>query len=96
MTPEDVLKIKMYDNDAGAKTVGQYLMLLLEGLWENGEAFSGKRPFGNSGWQYEIYEALVASGAVSGELDEDGLLDSVDNEEAHKVVLSAIKYLFNG
>jgi hypothetical protein len=40
-----------FDSDAGDNiTIRDYLRILLETLWEEGEGFSGKRPFGNSGW----------------------------------------------
>ena len=49
-----------FDSDAGDDlTVRQYLRELLSTLWEKGESFDGKRPFGNSGWEYDIYIALA-------------------------------------
>lgn len=58
MTGEDVLALPMPDNDAGAATVREYLQALLLVLWMEEEGFSGKRPFGNSGWQGELENAL--------------------------------------
>ncbi len=83
-------------NDAGASTVREYLTELLTALWDKGEAFSGKRPFGNSSWKYEIYIALVEAGIVDGEIDrEDGYYDLVDFDEhtADQAVLAAIEEL---
>lgn len=91
MDYNDILKVSMQKNDAGVNTIGQYLGKLLQDLWDEGEGFSSKRPFGNSGWQYELYTALVASGHVVGFIGDDGYLDSVDVDDAHKVVKDAIK-----
>ncbi len=52
--PEDVLALPIPNNDAGADTVKKYLIELLAQLWYEEEGFSGKRPFGNSSWQYEL------------------------------------------
>jgi len=53
-----ILSIEMVDNDANADTIRDYLKVLLSTLWEEGESFSGKRPFGNSGWEYELLDTL--------------------------------------
>lgn len=57
--PTTILGLKMAPNDAGADTVGDYLMRLLEGVVEFDEGFDGKRPFGNSSWVYELTEPIV-------------------------------------
>ena len=63
---QEILDIPMKENDAGAKTVGEYLimLLLIDQLWCEGEGFSGKRPFGNYGWEYELYHALACANAI--------------------------------
>ncbi len=86
MNYKEYAKIPMQENDAGAKTVGDYLKLLLLTLWDEEEGFSGKRPFGNSGWQYEIYKALISAKVIDGELDEAGYVDEVDYCTADKIV----------
>lgn len=58
MTPQQVLDLPMDDNDAGAKTIREYLVSLVEMLWVEGEGFSGKRPFGNSGWEAELLDTF--------------------------------------
>ena len=40
-------------------TVCEYLERLLLTLWEEKDNFSSKRPFGNSGWEYDLYEILI-------------------------------------
>ena len=86
----NVLDIKMQENDAGADTIRDYLKTLLSELWAAGEGFSSKRPFGNSGWEFELYVALVKASAVKGELDEDGYIDTVDYKAANKLIFQAI------
>ena len=89
-----VLSYPMIDNDADAGTVGHYLCKLLWTLWQEGEGFSGKRPFGNSGWEYDLYEPLVTGGFVTGELDEDGYIDSVDKESADELIFDCVEFVF--
>ena len=60
----NVLDVPMGENDAEAATVRDYLKDLLSTLWREEEGFSGKRPFGNSGWKYELYAALTAAGLI--------------------------------
>jgi len=80
-------------NDAQASTVREYLAALLAELWKAGEGFSGKRPFGNSGWEWEVYTALVREELVPGVIDDDGYLDEVDQDAADRVVREAITTL---
>ena len=92
MTPREVLLLPMGTNDADAATVGGYLQSLLKKLWEKGDGFSGKRPFGNSGWEHELYMPLIAAGATTGTLDDDGYVREEGN--AAQVVRDAIDALF--
>ena len=89
-----VLACPMRPNDACADTVREYLILLLQRLWEEEEGFSGKRPFGNSGWKFEIYAALVDEGIVRGKFCSDGTLDYVDTKTANVLIFDAIATLF--
>jgi hypothetical protein len=63
-TYADALNLRMPDDcDAGANiTVRDYLFELLIAVWDEGESFSGKRPFGNSGWEYDLYAPLIQAG----------------------------------
>ena len=56
MTGLEILDLPMDpdSNDAGASSIRGYLKTLLTTLMAEGEGFSGKRPFGNSGWEYEL------------------------------------------
>lgn len=56
-----------FDSDAGDQlTLRQFLHQLLDALWVEGEGFSGKRPWGNSGWQYGVLDALARAGHIEG------------------------------
>jgi hypothetical protein len=84
-----------FDSDAGDNiTIRDYLRILLETVWEEREGFSGKRPFGNSGWEYDLYEPLVRGGYVAGNLDEDEYIEVVDRQVADAYVLQLIKAAF--
>lgn len=86
-----------FDSDAGdGLTVRDYLRTLLETLWREGEGFSGKRPFGNSGWEYDLYAPLIKGGFLAGKLDEDGYVEDFDRTEAEAYVFALIGAAFNG
>jgi hypothetical protein len=89
----NILDCPMGQNDAEAATVRDYLKALLRELWASGEGFSGKRPFGNSGWEYEVYTALVKADLVEGKLDTDGYIEKVDRDTADRLILAAIDTL---
>jgi len=91
--PAAVLACPMQDNDAGADTIRTYLVALLAELWKHGEGFGGKRPFGNSGWEYELYEALARQGYITSTFDEDGYLDDVDTRTGNQLVAAAIEHM---
>ena len=88
----NILDIEMQPNDDGAKTIGEYLIALARNVWIEGEGFSGKRPFGNSGWQWEVYCALAEAGAIDGYRDKYGCWDISRGEErkAHELILKAL------
>lgn len=92
-TPQQLLDLPLPENDSGASTVRGYLAALLAELWREEDGFSGKRPFGNSSWQYEIYAPMVKAGIVDGRLDEDGYVEDVDVPAADKLILAAIQSL---
>jgi hypothetical protein len=81
------------ENDAGAATVRDYLVTLLATVWECGEGFSGKRPFGNSGWSLELCKPLVAAGIIPGSLNAEGFLVEFDRGAAHEALAAAIEGL---
>ena len=93
VSPQDVLNCPMGDNDAGAATVREYLVTLLRKIWLEVEGFNGKRPFGNSSWEYEVYEALGRAGLIHVTFDSDGYVDELDRKAGDTLVLAAIDRL---
>lgn len=85
------------DGPDGHCTLTDYLKALLGTLWVEAEEFSGKRPFGDSGWQFDVYKALIKAELVKGKLDDEGYVDTIgkehdgDTREADVLVLSVIK-----
>lgn len=81
------------DSDAGENiTVRDYLRILLEKVWEDGEGFSGKRPFGNSGWEHDLYRPLALGGYIKG--DAEGFVEWEDRSGAHDFVVQLIRAAF--
>ena len=69
------LDVKFQSDDLGEVTFREYFHKLLQTLWFEDEGFSGKRPFGNSGWSWDLFRGLVANGLVAGSSDEFGDAD---------------------
>ena len=91
-----VLNVPMQPNDSGATTVRGYLKTLLFTLWNEGEGFSGKRPFGNSGWEIELAHALVKEKIINGSLiEEDGevYVGTYRAKELYTAIFAAIEAL---
>lgn len=101
MDIQAVLDCPMQENDSGADTVKGYLKALLFTLWDEEEGFSGKRPFGNSGWQSDVAFALVKGKLIKGRITsetEDGEtlyeeLDDADYEAMNELISRAIQSL---
>ncbi|MFD3594372.1 hypothetical protein ACFWU5_16735 [Nocardia sp. NPDC058640] len=93
MTPAEILNLPLEDSDSGADTIRGYLIALLDVLWQQKEGFGGKRPFGNSGWQWDLYEALGRGGVVPMTLDEYGFIEDIDNRKCDALIASAINAL---
>lgn len=89
----NILDLPMESNDANAATIRGYLKALLSTLIREGEGFSGKRPFGNSGWNWDLYMPLVKAKLVNGKIDAAGYLEDVDESAAEKLILEAIESL---
>ena len=86
-----------FDSDAGDNlTVRDYLCALLETLWREREGFSGKRPFGNSGWELALFAPLIVAGHIPGKVDEDGFVDDCDESAASTYIAQLINAAFYG
>ena len=66
--------------------LSEYLKGMLVELIDDPDGFSGKRPYGNSGWIWEIYARMIGEGFISGKLDVDGMVEEFDNKEADEVL----------
>lgn len=89
-----ILDLPMGENDAQAATVREYLYKLLDSVWELGEGFDGKRPFGDSNWEFELYTVLGRAGLVPMTFDADGYIETFDAEdEANHLIHRAIWYM---
>ena len=66
-TIDKALGLKTQINGEGKRiTIREYLRELLLTLWREGEGFSGKRPFGDSGWGNELFKRTVLVSATHG------------------------------
>lgn len=80
----NILDLEMVENDIEAKTVRDYLKQLLSVVWEEEESFSGKRPFGNSGWKYEIYHTLAHHKVIDADIDDEGYIGDIKRDQKDK------------
>lgn len=65
-TPTWALDNVRFTSDAGSDlTCREYLCTLLQTVWDEKEGFSGKRPFGTSGWEHDIYGALADAECIT-------------------------------
>lgn len=91
------LDLKFMCGDLGEEvTIRFYLQSLLLTLWIEGESFSGKRPFGNSGWETDIVVPLVVAGVIKGSVDEDGCLEDYDDKAADMEIQKLIREMCAG
>lgn len=93
MTDQEILQLPMQENDSGADTIGGYFRALLSELFEREEGFSGKRPFGNSGWTYDLVNPLVKHGVITGSLDEYGHVEEYDEDGFNAKIFDLIESL---
>jgi hypothetical protein len=85
--------------DLDVTTPREYLKELLSTLLEEGESFSGKRPFGNSGWENELAYPLIKTGVIEGTIheEEDCCPDLEFEQEDYEAALEAmLETIFNG
>lgn len=70
-----VLDMPMRRNDAKAATVRDFLIALVDKLCDEGDMMSSKRPFGNSGWEWDLWLDIAANlqgrALPGGEYDEE-------------------------
>ncbi len=91
MEVKDIGELKFVSGDLDTElTVKEYFKELLCKLWNEVECFSGKRPLGNSDWQYDIYAVLIKNGIIEGKLNEYGYVDEVDTYRADELITKYI------
>lgn len=93
MSGKDILNLPMEPGDVGATTIREYLVKLLERLWEYKDNFSGKRPFGSGAWYLDLYTPLIKASLVQGSFDEDGYVADVNEAAADELIECAIRAL---
>lgn len=94
MTLEQLLDLPI-DREGGRITMREYFYGLLSTLWVQGEGFNPQGMFGKSGWEHDMYAALIRHGLVTGELDSDGLIKTVEYQAANDFILNnVLKPLF--
>lgn len=93
LDPRTILDTPMADNDAGASTIRGYLVALLAAVWDRHEYFSGKYAFGNSGWHWDLYAALIKAGHIPGRFDEYGDVEDADRPAGDRLIAAAIQAL---
>lgn len=95
MTPAtDLLDLEFDSRELGERvTIAEYFIRLAQTVWQEGESFSGKRPWGNSSWQYEVYTAMIQSEFISGNLDRDGYVEACDTRQADGLIYAALDRL---
>jgi hypothetical protein len=76
-----------------------WLHELLKTLWIEEEGFSGKYPFGNSGWSSDLVYSLIECGYIpllEGVVcsDDDWPDYSYDEKEADRLIRELIQYVF--
>ncbi len=95
MKNEDILNLEFESRDLNRTlTIKDYFKRLLTTVWREGERFNGKRPFGNSGWERDLYKSLIKAKIIPGILDEDGYIEEVNYTQANKKVVELIQSCF--
>lgn len=99
MTNKEILELQFESADLNRKiTIRDFFKELLTTLFKKGECFSGKRPFGNSGWDYDLCVCLAKNGVIEGrnQIDPNYPEDEdwdYDSAEAENKILELIKDL---
>jgi hypothetical protein len=95
---QEIVNLELINHhDTNATTIKEFLKNLLEVLWSEGESFSGKRPFGNSGWDWELYATLIHHGVVKGKLDSDNCIEKLSEpqrKKANQIIFDCIDEIF--
>lgn len=95
MTRDEILELPVRRHDLGASlSMRQYFERLFTKLWDDPNHFNGKRPYGNSGWKWDVYVTLIKHGVIDGNLDEDDCVAEIDEKKASEFISEEILYPF--
>jgi len=87
----DKILASPYDETTSIK---QQLQKLLKKVMKEQECFSGKRPFGDGCYYFEIYAALAKAGVTFIMLDEDGYVNDLDDKKTTNLIDELIDHIF--
>lgn len=91
MNRKEIIELRFYSDDLDRElSIKEYFHELLKVLWDEKEGFSGKRPFGNSGWEADIAKCLVKNGFVKGKLDSEGDLQECNWQAVDMFVMKEV------
>lgn len=94
MTGKELLNITFESRDLGRTlTLREYFVELLRTLWREDDQFSGKRPFGNSGWQWDVYIGLGKHVPNLVIYDAEGEVEDYDEKECERMIRMALDTL---
>lgn len=93
MKAPEILELKIIQGDHEGTTIRAYLHALLSALLEECEVFSGKAPFGNSDWYFDLAATLVQNGVIEGTIEEYGEVDC-DWAQYNAAFEKCLNYLF--
>lgn len=90
---DDILDNTLVERGTEKQTLRCYLISLAQKCWEEGESFSGKRPFGSSGWHAEVYKALAKRGLIVVYRNSEGEWTDFDEVHGNKIIEVCFNYL---
>lgn len=89
-----VAELPFFSDDLGkAVTITEWLQTILLTLFEEGEGFSGKRPFGNSAWTKDPAKAMIKAGIIQGTIDSDGYIQDFNEDQLWACLNAVVKSL---
>lgn len=81
-----LLDFRFNDGDLGDVSLREYFQELLIRIWDEGEDFRGKRPFGSSGWAWDLRRAVILAGAVPGVVENGTVVQLDDVDAADRII----------
>lgn len=85
MAPYSVLTTVLHV-DGQQTTLYEYLAGLLRDLWRQGPRFEAKRPYGDTDWQWQVYEAMAKAQLIDAWWSPEGALERIDRRVADAII----------